>query len=53
MRIATVIAGFDIPHFHYHLIPADSLSDIDFSKAKKIEPAEMEKIRAKITSRVA
>jgi hypothetical protein len=28
------------------------MSDIDFSKAKKIEPAEMEKIRAKIASRV-
>lgn len=53
LRIATVVAGFDVPHFHYHLIPADSMSDIDFSKTKKLEPAEMEKIRAKIASRVA
>ncbi|MFB0964530.1 MAG: HIT family protein [Patescibacteria group bacterium] len=53
VRIATVIAGFDVPHFHYHLIPADSMADIDFSKTKKLEPAEMEKIRAKIVSRVA
>ena len=53
LRIATVVAGFDVPHFHYHLIPADSMADIDFSKTKKLEPAEMEKIRAKIVSRVA
>lgn len=53
LRIATVVAGFDVPHFHYHLIPADSMSDIDFAKTKKLEPAEMEKIRAKIASRVA
>jgi histidine triad (HIT) family protein len=53
LRVALVVAGFDVPHFHLHLIPADSMHDIDFSKAKKIEPAEMEKIRAKIASRVS
>lgn len=52
-RVATLVAGFDVPHFHYHLIPADSMSDVDPSKAKKLEPAEMEKIRAKIASRVS
>ncbi len=50
-RVALVVAGFDVPHFHLHCIPADSMADIDFAKAKKIEPAEMEKIRAKIASR--
>ena len=33
-RVCTVVAGFDIPHFHYHLIPTDSAKDIDFSSPK-------------------
>lgn len=41
-RIATVIAGYEIPHFHYHLIPTNSLADIDFQKAT---PADLEGLK--------
>lgn len=49
-RIATVIAGWEVPHFHYHLIPSNNLSDIDFRKAKSLPKEEMEKIHKKIVS---
>ncbi|MBC7474876.1 MAG: HIT family protein, partial [Candidatus Sericytochromatia bacterium] len=47
-RVSTVIAGWDVPHFHYHLIPTNSFSDLDFKKAKSIGREEMEKIQDNI-----
>ncbi len=35
LRVSTAILGYEIPHFHYHLIPSWDLSDLDFSKAKE------------------
>ena len=32
-RVALVIAGFEVPHCHLHLIPANSMADLDFSLA--------------------
>ena len=48
-RIATAVVGLEVPHFHYHLIPINQISD--FSFAKKISPraeelqAMLERIR--------
>ena len=33
-RVAFVIAGFEVPHCHLHLIHANAMIDIDFSRAK-------------------
>jgi histidine triad (HIT) family protein len=38
-RIGVVVAGFDVPHAHLHLIPADTMADLDFSRAR---PARQE-----------
>jgi len=27
-RISTLIMGFDVPHFHYHLVPTNTIADI-------------------------
>ena len=35
-RIATAVIGLEVPHFHYHLIPINQISE--FSFAKKISP---------------
>jgi diadenosine tetraphosphate (Ap4A) HIT family hydrolase len=32
-RVGLVIAGFEVPHCHLHVIPARSMSDLDFSRA--------------------
>lgn len=49
-RILTVAVGFEVPHYHLHLIPAQGMSDLDFKKGKKLPPAEMERIQKGITA---
>ena len=33
-RISIVVMGLEVPHAHIHLIPLDSMQDIDFSQPK-------------------
>ena len=42
-RSCLSIAGFDVPHLHLHLIPANSMEDIKFAHA---QPATAEDIAA-------
>jgi histidine triad (HIT) family protein len=32
-RIALIIAGFEVPHCHLHLIPSNSMADLSFENA--------------------
>jgi histidine triad (HIT) family protein len=32
-RIGLIVAGFEVPHLHIHVIPADGPADIDFANA--------------------
>ena len=32
-RVGTIIAGLEVPHCHMHLIPIDTMADLDFAKA--------------------
>jgi histidine triad (HIT) family protein len=42
-RIGVTVIGLEVPHAHIHLIPINSITDMDFSKPKlNIPPAEME-----------
>jgi histidine triad (HIT) family protein len=34
-RVGTIIAGWDVPHFHYHLIPMFDYYDLDPRRAKE------------------
>ena len=43
-RVGTIVAGFEVPHYHLHLIPAWSIPDIDFKRAKRLSNDEMKKI---------
>lgn len=48
-RVAVVVLGLDVPHAHIHLIPLDSMEDVDFSRAKlKLSPEDFERIRKTI-----
>ena len=33
-RIGVSVVGLEVPHAHVHLIPIDSIYDMDFSKPK-------------------
>lgn len=32
-RIGLMIAGFEVPHVHVHVVPMDSMDNLDFSRA--------------------
>lgn len=49
VRVGTVIAGWDIPHFHYHLIPMNDSSDLSFSKARQLSHEENADLQKRIT----
>lgn len=49
-RVGTIIAGFEVPHFHYHLIPAWGIPELNFSRAQRRTPEEMAEIQKKIIS---
>jgi histidine triad (HIT) family protein len=52
-RIAVVILGLEVPHAHIHLIPMDSMDDIDFKNKKlKLSPEEFKDIAEKISSNI-
>ncbi len=32
-KVGSAVVGIEVPHVHIHLIPIDSIADLDFSKA--------------------
>ena len=52
-RISIVVMGLEVPHAHIHLIPLDSMQDIDFSQPKlKISNDEMVQIANRINKSI-
>jgi histidine triad (HIT) family protein len=47
-RVGMVIAGWEVPHVHVHLIPTQDLSDFNFHKAKLRTPEENARVQAAI-----
>jgi histidine triad (HIT) family protein len=39
-RIGVAVIGLEVPHAHIHLVPINSIGDIDFSKPKLVLPKE-------------
>jgi len=52
-RIAVVVLGLEVPHAHIHLIPMDSMEDVNFKNPKlKFSPEEFKEIAAKISANI-
>jgi histidine triad (HIT) family protein len=52
-RIGVAVLGLDVPHAHIHLVPMDTMEDINFKKTKlKFSPEEFKDIAAKISRKV-
>ena len=48
-RVALIVAGFEVPHLHLHVIPAETMADVDFANAApSVDPAELEDAAARI-----
>ncbi len=52
-RIGIAVIGLEVPHAHIHLVPMDSMDDINFKKPKlSLSPGEFKEIAGNISSRV-
>jgi len=52
-RIGVAILGLEVPHAHIHLVPMDTMEDINFKNPKlKFSAEEFKDIAAKISSKV-
>ena len=49
-RIALSVVGLEIPHVHVHLVPLESMSDMNFGKSIKLDDNEFKSIVEKIKS---
>ena len=44
-RVGQIVAGFEVPHYHLHLIPAWSIPDLDFKRAQRRSDEEMKRVQ--------
>ncbi|HOW40430.1 MAG TPA: HIT family protein [Bacteroidales bacterium] len=52
-RVGVAVLGLEVPHAHIHLVPMDSMEDINFRNPKlKFTQDEFRQIAANISSRV-
>lgn len=52
-RIGVAILGLEVPHAHVHLVPMDSMEDINFKNPKlKFTPDEFKEIAKQISGKV-
>jgi len=52
-RIGVVVLGLEVPHAHIHLVPMDTMDDVNFKNPKlKFSPEEFKEIAAKISRKV-
>lgn len=48
-RIGIMVAGLEVPHAHIHLVPINSVGDLNFAKAKAATPEELSAMAQKIS----
>ena len=52
-RIGVAVIGLEVPHTHVHLVPLNTMSDINFSKQKLSPPKEeLEQLAKNIKSKI-
>lgn len=47
-RVGQIVLGFEVPHFHLHLVPMNGLGDCDFSKARQYPQQDCQAMQEKI-----
>ena len=50
-RIGVSVIGLEVPHAHVHLVPINSISDLDFTKDRiKLSPEEFKELADEISA---
>lgn len=47
-RVGMAVVGLEVPHVHVHLIPLNSMGDMDFSRSVDLSEEEFEQIASDI-----
>ena len=51
-RIGVAVLGLEVPHAHIHLVPMNSMDDVNFKNPKlKLSPEEFKDIASRISSK--
>lgn len=51
-RVGMAVVGLEVPHAHVHLIPLNSIADMDFTTKIKVSQEELGQIASDIRSRL-
>jgi histidine triad (HIT) family protein len=52
LRVGLVVAGLEVPHCHLHLIPMETIGDLDFKNARPADPAALQALATRIRSQL-
>lgn len=52
-RIGVMVAGFEVPHAHIHLVPIEHEGDLSFGKARPASPEELAAVADTIRKNLA
>ncbi len=52
-RVGLLVAGFEVPHAHLHLIPIRQETDLDFARARPADPEVLESMQQKLLAAMA
>ena len=51
-RVGMMIAGLEVPHTHIHLMPIDTMADMDFAQARMTDPDQLKLAASAISARI-
>ncbi|MEO1655098.1 MAG: HIT family protein [Bacteroidota bacterium] len=52
-RISVIVAGFEVPHAHVHLIPSNTMEDLDFRHKLKFSEDEFREMVSNIQAHLS
>ncbi|MCP4224568.1 MAG: HIT family protein, partial [Actinomycetia bacterium] len=53
-RIGMLIAGFEVPHTHVHVVPIDDMGDLDFRNADpSVDAAELDRVADRLRQQLS
>lgn len=52
LRIGVSVIGLEVPHAHVHLIPLNTMADMDFGKKIKLSQEELGELAAKLRAEI-
>lgn len=51
-RVGVAVVGLEVPHVHVHLIPLNSMGDMNFAQVKEFSEAEFKQIAEDIKAQI-